>query len=1623
MSRIRSGIGVVLCLGLISIAPAHADWELEDFAGGGPHLLPALESNLDRPTSVARDGSGTLYVLTGERSSIHRITPAGVLEIAFVPGTDDRLDDLVTWPSDLEVDASGRLLLAGYGSIARVDMSSGEVTEIETDAQGLSIAAGSDGTTFVLTSDYSRAERQVYRVDWTTEELELVAGATCSGWPTPACWASFEDGMLGTDFALPYAADLQIAEDGDVYIGLSGALRLDAADGRLYRVAGGGPTGFGGDGGPAVGASFAGYSYLAFDPTGNLLVGDSGNHRIRRVDAVTGLIDTIVGDGTAGFSGDGGSALLAQLNLPAGLVLDQDGSIWIADTLNMRVRRFDPITGFLETTAGNGSATFSGDGYPANRASITRRELALDAAGNAYIPDMYNHRVRKVDAETGLITTFAGTGEETSGVEDDGMPAAEVVLPYPVYVAVDPDGNVFVSLRDGRLRRIDAATGLVSTVPGYYSSVTFDNEGRLYTRSGWAQLARVDMESGDRTPVAGNGSWGYNGDGIPALEASLDVIGAFRFGPNGDLYLTCNRGLVRRVDAATGLVHTIAGGESSSLASGGIPQTVPAIGTYLDPWLLTVSGSTAMVGPFEGTGVARIDELTGRLHWHLGVGPYDSRYPPDFPEVSVRATSLEADDGGNLYLGWRDRILLARNVNRAPVPSAGGDRSISCESNRGGRVVLNGSASSDLDDQPGADPEIIEFWWFEDFGLPTQRRIATGSIVEVTLPIGTHDITLQVGDRWGSRATDTIAVDVFDDLDPDGDGLGSCIDNCPELSNVDQTDDDGNGLGDACDPCLGGTSDDGDGDGVCADTDNCPTVPNPQQLDRDLDTVGDACDICPDIMNPDQTEYGSCQEPARVGECLAIGVDMRGEGHRGRVLLSHAERILPTALGFQAEYRTDNPITMDLYLNDVSLGTWEPAITTSWQCASSWFYVLDPELIASVWKPGEENKFRIVQSGEGYVAKVAVGLLADIGTEWVTLYGSSISSCGSWLPTDFDHTRVIEDPFYQWEEMQVFPFGPDPLSASVDLEGFPDGDYRMCIAATNADNPGTLHVANRYGELYKIDFITAEPTLVGALPAAAASLAHDAESGTSLLSNGFRTIQSFDVRDAVGLAPPVSTEWTYGELEFLPSGLFGAVTWEYSPPSQFWTTLYRVNATEGTSESVGHMDDEAIYGLAYDATDDELLALTGYLGSSPIDLTLVDRDTAELTLVGPTGHALTGLVTGPDGLLYALDRYRDAQLYRIDPDTALVTPIGETGLSWLKDSMLGGRQGSIDCIEFAKQGETLLKINDSCSPLVAIIAPVVDTECTSTAGGVVLLDGTASTGAGTGAADLTYEWFEDYGTTTERFLGSGAILEAVLSLGSHHITLRVANGIGEAATASITVSVFDGTPPTLTLMVTPETLWPPNHRMVDVTVAIDAQDNCGTPAVQLIEATSSEPDDAPSGGDGHTTGDIEAAEIGTPDTSIALRAERAGSGDGRVYTLVYEAVDTAGHSTQATTRILVPHSQNGASEPLRLSVETTGAGTLVRWNDVPGAMHYHVIRGQLDALHLSGEAVDLGAVECVESGSLDNMTAGLEDATVPAAGRAFFYLAEYHDGWQATSYGTESAARPRIADSGVCLQD
>ena len=268
------------------------------------------------------------------------------------------------------------------------------------------------------------------------------------------------------------------------YTGLAEVNALFKGDGTTIKssaaiistVAGNGQDGYGGDGGPAVQGMLSWPFGAAVDNGGNIFIADDVNYRIRKVDA-SGIITTVAGNGERGYSGDGGLATEARLGYVRGIAVDNAGNVLIADTRNNRIRRVDK-NGIITTVAGNGAWGYSGDNGPALLAKLDwPTGVAADSAGNVFIADAGNYRIRKVDAN-GIITTVAGNG--TWGSSGDGGPAIQGRLSWPTGIAVDNKGNIFIAdYGDNRIRKVDR-TEFLPPSPAMELRAIAVTEGPLY---------------------------------------------------------------------------------------------------------------------------------------------------------------------------------------------------------------------------------------------------------------------------------------------------------------------------------------------------------------------------------------------------------------------------------------------------------------------------------------------------------------------------------------------------------------------------------------------------------------------------------------------------------------------------------------------------------------------------------------------------------------------------------------------------------------------------------------------------------------------------------------------------------------------------------------------------------------------------------------------------------------------------------------------------------------------------------------------------------------------------------------------------------------------------------------
>jgi hypothetical protein len=270
---------------------------------------------------------------------------------------------------------------------------------------------------------------------------------------------------------------------------------------------------------------------------------------------------------------------------------------------------------------------------------------------------------------------------------------------------------------------------------------------------------------------------------------------------------------------------------------------------------------------------------------------------------------------------------------------------------------------------------------------------------------------------------------------------------------------------------------------------------------------------------------------------------------------------------------------------------------------------------------------------------------------------------------------------------------------------------------------------------------------------------------------------------------------------------------------------------------------------------------------------------------------------------------------------------------------------------------------------------------------------------------------------------NGADASDFYPLGATDVIFTATDASGDQSTCTSRVQVSDTTPPSLTVALTPTTLWPPNHRMVAVWTAWEVTDICDPrPGVVLTATASSEPDDEIGSGDGNTTGDIQDASIGTPDTLVLLRAERLGDGPGRIYTLTYAASDASNNKATALGLATVPHDLGTGPEPLQMLLESDDSSGMadVHWNTVPGAQAYDLIQGDLDQIAVRSGIVSLGPVRVLASGITETRYSEGNSGGIPSIGEAFFYLVQYRDGNAASGWGTESSswpARPLSCDT------
>lgn len=322
----------------------------------------------------------------------------------------------------------------------------------------------------------------------------------------------------------------------------------------IVTIAGNGNNGFSGDGNISTGAQVNLPTSVCRDIYGNIFMADRMNHRVRRIDAITGIITTVAGTGTSGFSGDGAAATSAQLNQPIGVIVANNGTLYISDNANHRVRKVD-VNGIITTYAGTGSAGFSADGVLANTSKLNSPwGLVLDKFDNLFIADRANNRVRKVDALSNIITTVAGTG--TAGYSGNNGQATTANFDKPIAVAIDTSLNLYIADEDNhRVRKVNLTTGIVTKIAGtgtagyngdgmnagsanlnFPCGVAVDMSGNVYISDRMNHRLRKINLAGNISTIAGTGSVGFSGDGGNATSAQINYPRELFSDGSGNVY-------------------------------------------------------------------------------------------------------------------------------------------------------------------------------------------------------------------------------------------------------------------------------------------------------------------------------------------------------------------------------------------------------------------------------------------------------------------------------------------------------------------------------------------------------------------------------------------------------------------------------------------------------------------------------------------------------------------------------------------------------------------------------------------------------------------------------------------------------------------------------------------------------------------------------------------------------------------------------------------------------------------------------------------------------------------------------------------------------------------------------
>ena len=857
------------------------------------------------------------------------------------------------------------------------------------------------------------------------------------------------------------------------------------------------------------------------------------------------------------------------------------------------------------------------------------------------------------------------------------------------------------------------------------------------------------------------------------------------------------------------------------------------------------------------------------------------------------------------------------------------------------------------------------------------------------------------------------------DSDDDGDGVTECGGDCndagatvlpgaPEM--CDGLDNDCNGL---VDDSIAGVDSDGDG-------------------------IPDACDFCAGFPNPDQSDPAACIGVAGGdGECLQAGMVLNAPIPDGEVTWVVERPVPPDEIRFSFEVVScSGAQPIEFLLNGGVIETFvDPQALCTCPLVLHRLRVADAGLIASLWNIDGVNRIGVRKdpydfnnfngSVMGFVrAGVGSGVAqesADYCLFDVALNGCTpVTNCVAGIAFEAVDASVEVDVTPMDESVLArIPFAGSTPDGVFDIASIPDGPARLCVGPSG---PPRFYAADSEGDLHLVDPATGTATPDGHLPFGVLEVAHDDASRDTFAQKdepADRTLAEVDLVGGASLPGSPYLGLPLTGMEFFSGWLHGIDAGTPGTDPRFM----KIDPGSGFSSQFGPRLQGSWVGLALDR-ENAVFHSVRLLGGV-VTLMGLEVGLEEWRSLHPLPFMPTGLEYGPDGALYmSRATAGGAELYTLDTATGAVTLVGPMGIPDVV-SLFTVRNLPRACRDVVKQGESSLGINGPCNAAPVASAGTDRTvECATAGGTVVSLDGSASSDPDStpGSNDdiVLFEWLEDAGTSDVMLLGTGELLDVFLPLGAHSLTLQVTDSAGETATAGMSVDVRDTTAPAVMVTVSPALLWPPNHRMVPVMVGASISDVCDPAAAATLSGVvSNEPDDAPDGGDGYTTGDIQAVAGSPCGSQVVLRAERRGGGTGRIYTITCAGSDASGNASTGESRAIVPHNQGGVIEPIILEVVRDGVTgeTVLEWTPVSGALAYNVLRGSVGSISRVASHTILDDVTCVAVNHAGTeITGGAADAD-PATGDTYYYTVESFDGLY-SGYGTATGAAEILIGSG-----